>query len=57
MKNTFIWQKILPCRIVKYVVGLSSTNKIDSCDQSTKNQFSIQTTLNAQKWIFNHQNP
>jgi hypothetical protein len=50
-------EKVVPCRAVEYDIGLPSTSILNSCDPSSKNQFSIQTTLNAQKWIFNHQNP
>jgi hypothetical protein len=49
--------KYLSCRTVEYDVGLPSADKIDSCIESSSHEFSIENTLQAQKWIFNHQNP
>lgn len=47
---------ILPCRIVHYGRG-PHPGKINTCDQSSTNEFSILNTLLAQKWIYEHQNP
>jgi hypothetical protein len=49
--------KQLTCRTVEYDIGLPSADKIDSCIESSANEFSIENTIEAQKWIFNHQNP
>jgi hypothetical protein len=47
---------LLPCRIVTYI-GLGRNDRLDSCDHSASAEFTVQRTLNAQKWIFNHQHP
>ncbi|CAF3838072.1 unnamed protein product [Adineta steineri] len=48
--------RALPCRTVTYVGGLKNES-MDSCSQATINEFSIESTLQAQKWIHDHQNP
>ncbi|CAF3370742.1 unnamed protein product [Rotaria sp. Silwood2] len=55
-ENYFRLARILPCRIVKYS-RKGKIEKIDSCDYSSKNEFSIQNTLWAQKWFYEHQHP
>jgi hypothetical protein len=54
---SFHLSKLLPCRIVQYEVGRSSRDQINSCNHSPKQEFSIERTLDAQKWIYHHQNP
>jgi hypothetical protein len=49
--------RLIPCRTIEYGVGPPSEDKIDSCIQPPTSEFSIQATLDAQKWIFDHQNP
>lgn len=46
----------IPCRTVEYG-GVSSPNKINSCDKSSTNEFSLQHLLQGQKWIYEHQHP
>lgn len=53
----FSLAKQLSCRTIEYDVGLPSADTIDSCIQSSANEFAIEHTIEAQKWIFNHQNP
>ncbi|CAF0968117.1 unnamed protein product [Rotaria sordida] len=55
-EDYFRLARLLPCRIVEYVGG-PNVNKIDSCDHSSTNEFSIQNTLQAQKWLYEHQHP
>ncbi|CAF3701241.1 unnamed protein product [Rotaria sp. Silwood1] len=55
-ENYFRLAHILPCRIIEYVRE-NKIEKIDSCDYSSKNEFSIQNTLWAQKWFYEHQHP
>ncbi|CAF3966369.1 unnamed protein product [Rotaria sp. Silwood1] len=52
-ENYFRLARILPCRIVEY----SRKENIDTCDYSSKNEFSIQNTLLTQKWFYEHQHP
>ena len=55
-QNYFRLSRLLPCRIVEYIGG-SKIDKIDSCDHSSTNEYSIENTLKAQKWIYQHQHP
>jgi hypothetical protein len=55
-ENYFRLASILPCRNVSYVHG-PIPGKIDSCDHSSQNEFSLPNLIQAQKWIFEHQNP
>ncbi|CAF1258221.1 unnamed protein product [Rotaria sordida] len=55
-ENYFRLAKLLPCRSVEYYGG-PKVDKIDSCDHSATNEFSIQNTLQAQKWLYEHQHP
>ncbi|CAF4150075.1 unnamed protein product [Rotaria sordida] len=55
-ENYFHLAHLLPCRIVEYPRG-PIIDKIDSCDHSSANEFSIQNTLQAQKWLYEHQHP
>lgn len=54
--NYFRLARLLPCRNVTYSGG-PEPDKIDSCDQSPTNEFSIKNTIEAQKWIYEHQHP
>ena len=49
--------KDLKCRTIEYDIGLPSEDKIDSCIESSTHEFSFENTIEAQKWIFDHQNP
>ncbi|CAF0830577.1 unnamed protein product [Rotaria sp. Silwood1] len=55
-ENYFRLAQLLPCRIVEYSGG-PKIDKIDSCDHSSNNEFSIQNTLQAQNWLYEHQHP
>ena len=55
-ENYFHLARLLPCRIVEYTGG-PNIDKIDSCNHSSTNEFSIENTLEAQKWIYEHQHP
>lgn len=48
--------RLLPCRTVDYTGG-PSTEPFNSCDQATLKQYSIKSALEAQKWLYDHQNP
>lgn len=55
-ENYFRLAHLLPCRIVKYIGG-PNIDKIDSCDHSSMNEYSLENTLQAQKWLYEHQHP
>ena len=55
-ENYFNLSDRLPCRTVKYRRG-QKTEIINSCDHSPTNEYSIQNTFEAQKWLFEHQHP
>lgn len=46
----------LPCRTVEYLGG-PIPDKMSSCEKSTRDEFSVEATIHAQKWIYQHQNP
>jgi hypothetical protein len=48
--------RLLPCRTVEYTGG-PKIDAIHSCDYSSSNEFSIQNTIQAQKWLYEHQHP
>jgi hypothetical protein len=48
--------RLLPCRTVEYTGG-PKTDEVHSCDYSPANEFSIQNTIQAQKWLYEHQHP
>ncbi|CAF3653201.1 unnamed protein product [Rotaria sp. Silwood1] len=54
-ENYFRLAHMLPCRIVEYFGP--KTEQIDSCDHSSTQEFSIQNTLQVQKWFYEHQHP
>ncbi|CAF4756476.1 unnamed protein product [Rotaria magnacalcarata] len=47
---------LLPCRTVEYIGG-PKPHIMNSCDQSIIDEFSVEATIHAQKWIYEHQNP
>ncbi|CAF2780806.1 unnamed protein product [Rotaria sp. Silwood2] len=55
-ENYFRLAHLLPGRVVEYSGG-PNVDKINSCDHSSTNEYSIQNTLQAQKWLYEHQNP
>jgi hypothetical protein len=55
-ENYFRLARLLPCRTVEYSGG-PKIDKIDSCDHSSTNEYSKSNTLQAQKWLFEHQHP
>ncbi|CAF4196483.1 unnamed protein product [Rotaria sp. Silwood2] len=55
-ENYFRLAQLLPCRVVEYVGG-PKLDKLDSCDHTSKNEFSIQNTIEAQNWLYEHQHP
>ena len=55
-ENYFRLARLLPCRTVEYQGG-PKIDKIDSCDHSPSNEYSIENTLQAQKWLYEHQHP
>ena len=56
-KNYYRIARLLPCRTVEYVYYSEKKDSMNICDQATIKEFSVETTLHAQKWIFEHQNP
>ena len=55
-ENHYRLARLIPCRKVSYTGG-PKVDHIDSCDYSSNNEFSVENTLAAQKWLFEHQNP
>jgi heme/copper-type cytochrome/quinol oxidase subunit 2 len=55
-KNHYDITRSLPCRTVIYVGG-PTNESMNSCDQSTSNEYSIKATIHAQKWLYEYQNP
>ncbi len=55
-ENYFRLARLLPCRTVEYTRGPKPA-KIDSCDQSLENEYSLPNILQAQKWLYDHQHP
>jgi len=55
-KNYFRLAHLLPCRSVEYSGGPQPAT-IDSCDQTSANEYSIPNILQAQKWLYDHQHP
>jgi hypothetical protein len=48
--------RAIPCRTVEYVGG-PHPEKMDTCDPTTRAEFSVESTVQAQKRLFEHQNP
>jgi hypothetical protein len=55
-ENYFHLARLLPCRTVEYSGGPQPA-KIDSCNQSLENEYSLPNILKAQKWLYDHQHP
>lgn len=55
-ENHYRLARLLPCRNVSYTGG-PKVDQIDTCDFSSTNEFSVENTIQAQTWIFQHQNP
>jgi hypothetical protein len=55
-ENYYHIARVLPCRTVNYVGG-PKPEAMDSCNQTTINEFSVESSLHAQKWIYEHQHP
>ena len=54
--NYYSMLRSLPCRSANYTGGRKG-DEIDSCDSTTLKEYSLESTLHAQKWIYDHQNP
>ncbi|CAF0892672.1 unnamed protein product [Rotaria sordida] len=54
--NYYRIARLLPCRTVKYTNG-PNQEIMNSCDQSIINEFSVEATLHAQQWLYEHQHP
>jgi hypothetical protein len=46
----------IPCKAVEYEGG-PGRNRVDPCNASFENEFTVRNSLLAQKWMFEHQNP
>jgi len=55
-ENYYHIARLLPCRTVNYVGG-PKPEPMDSCNQTTIKEFSVETSLYAQQWIYEHQHP
>ena len=55
-QDYFRLASLLPCQTVEYTGGPESA-KMNSCDHSSSNEFSIPNILQAQKWLYEHQHP
>jgi hypothetical protein len=48
--------RLVICRTVRYYGG-PQVGVINSCDESSENEFSLRNLLQAQKWLYDHQHP
>ena len=48
--------RLLPCRNVSYG-NRRLGGKINTCDESPANEFSLENLLQGQKWLYDHQHP
>ena len=55
-QDYFHLARFLPCQTVEYTGGLESA-RMNSCDHSSSNEFSIPNILQAQEWLYKHQHP
>jgi len=55
-ENYFRLASLLPCRTINYTVQ-PIMNELDSCDNSSTKEFSVENSLKAQKWLYEHQHP
>lgn len=57
-ENHFNIARKIPCRSVKYLSGPITINEtMDTCNQTVKDEFSVESTLRAQQWLYEHQHP
>jgi hypothetical protein len=57
-ENYFRLASLLPCRTINYTAGpIKIMNELDSCDNSSTKEFSVENSLKAQKWLYEHQHP
>ena len=55
-ENYFQIARLLPCRNVSYTGG-PQAGKVNPCDNSSTNEFSLVNILHGQKWLYEHQHP
>ena len=55
-ENYFRRARLLPCRNVTYGDG-GLRGKVDACNESPNNEFSLENLLQGQKWLYDHQHP
>ena len=55
-ENYFRLATRLPCQVVEYSGG-PKIDTMDSCDHSSASEYSMENTLGAQKWLYEHQHP
>ena len=48
--------KAIPCRTIEYTGG-PKKDPVNSCADQSINEFSVENTIKAQQWLFNHQHP
>ncbi|CAF0946642.1 unnamed protein product [Adineta ricciae] len=48
--------KAIPCRTIEYTGG-PKKDPVNSCADQSTNEFSVENTIKAQQWLFNHQHP
>jgi hypothetical protein len=46
----------IPCRNVTYYGG-PTVEMLNTCDQSSEAEFSVERTIRIQRWLFHHQHP
>ncbi|CAF3898026.1 unnamed protein product [Rotaria sp. Silwood2] len=54
--NYYRTAHLLPCRTVEYTNG-PNREIMNTCNQSIIDEFSIEATLHAQQWLYEHQHP
>jgi hypothetical protein len=55
-ENYYRIARLLSCRTVNYAGG-PKIEPMNTCDESVINEFSVATTIHAQKWLYEHQHP
>jgi len=55
-ENYFQLARRIPCKEIEYFKG-DQPEKINPCDKSSTNEFSLSNLIEAQKWIYEHQHP
>ena len=48
--------RLIPCRTVVYTGG-PTNDSVNTCDHSSTNEYSLENSLKAQKWLYEHQHP